>query len=180
MNPRTGRISSLGPLRTFRESATNKVSISDDLLNFVPCCLNMFSFFLKCYPSFCVNFLHSTIVFHHTLIRVNLSGVNFQYLIFMESYVNFLLYWAEDYCPIIIELPIISRAEVVSRTFGPNEKKKKMNFGYLPLAVFIALMPVGPSKFLNQMSGIQHNRAKDPNWPEANQVAIHTEAWSRI
>ena len=55
-----------------------------------------------------------------------------------------------------------------------------MNFRYLPLAVFIALMPVGPSKFQNQLSGIQHNRAKDPNWPEANQVAIYTEARSRI
>ena len=53
-------------------------------------------------------------------------------------------------------------------------KNKYMNFRYLPLAVFIALMPVGPSKFLNQMSGIQHNRAKDPNWPEANQLAIYT------
>ena len=57
---------------------------------------------------------------------------------------------------------------------------KYINFRYLPLAVFIALMPVGPSKFLNQMSGIQHNRAKDPNWPEANQLAIYTEARSRI
>ena len=30
------------------------------------------------------------------------------------------------------------------------------------------------------MSGIQHNRVKDPNWPEANQLAIYTEAWSNF
>ena len=99
MNPRTGRISSLAPLRTFRESAANKVSISDYTLNFVPAVSTCFcsfvnvaliSFILKCYPFFCVNFLHSTVAFHYTVIRNNLSGVNFQYRNFMESYVYFL------------------------------------------------------------------------------------------
>ena len=45
---------------------------------------------------------------------------------------------------------------------------------YLPSAVFIALMLVGPSKWLKQIIQIELNRVKNPNWPEANlQLAIY-------
>ena len=46
-------------------------------------------------------------------------------------------------------------------------------FFYLPSAVFIALMLVGPIKRLKQIIQIKHNRVKKPNWPEANQLAIY-------
>ena len=41
------------------------------------------------------------------------------------------------------------------------------------MAVFIALMLVGPSKCLKQIIQIKLNRVKNPNWPEANQLAIY-------
>ena len=41
---------------------------------------------------------------------------------------------------------------------------------YLPSAVFIALMPVGPNKCLKQIIQIELNRVKNPNWREANQL----------
>ena len=44
---------------------------------------------------------------------------------------------------------------------------------YLPSAVFIAQVLVGPSKQLKQIFQIQHNIVKNPNWPEANQLAIY-------
>ena len=44
---------------------------------------------------------------------------------------------------------------------------------YLPSAVFIAQMLVGPSKQLKQILQIEHNIVKNPNWPEANQLAIY-------
>ena len=34
-------------------------------------------------------------------------------------------------------------------------------------------MLVGPSKCLKQIIQIELNRAKNPNWPEANQLAIY-------
>ena len=34
-------------------------------------------------------------------------------------------------------------------------------------------MLVGPSKCLKQIIEIKHNRVKNPNWPEANQLAIY-------
>ena len=34
-------------------------------------------------------------------------------------------------------------------------------------------MLVGPSKWLKQIIQIKHNRVKNPNWPEANQLAIY-------
>ena len=37
----------------------------------------------------------------------------------------------------------------------------------------MALMPVGPSKFIRRTIEIKHNRVKNPNWPEANQLAIY-------
>jgi len=37
--------------------------------------------------------------------------------------------------------------------------------------MFIAL--VGPSKQLKQIIPIEHNIFKNPNWPEANQLAIY-------
>ena len=44
----------------------------------------------------------------------------------------------------------------------------------LPLAVFIALMLVGLllRKCLKQIILIKHNRVKNPNWLEANQLAF--------
>ena len=39
--------------------------------------------------------------------------------------------------------------------------------------VFIALMLVGPIKQLKQIIQIKHNRVKNPNWPQANQLAIY-------
>ena len=50
-----------------------------------------------------------------------------------------------------------------------GEKKPR----YLPSAVFIAPMLVCPSKFLKQIIWIEHNRVKNPNWPETNQLAIY-------
>jgi len=44
---------------------------------------------------------------------------------------------------------------------------------YLPSAVFIAQVLVGPSKQLKQIFQIEHNIVKNPNWPEANQLAIY-------
>ena len=44
---------------------------------------------------------------------------------------------------------------------------------YLPSAVFIAQVLVGPSKQLKQIFQIEHNTVKNPNWPEANQLAIY-------
>ena len=38
-------------------------------------------------------------------------------------------------------------------------------------ARFIALMLVEPSKYLKQNTQIELNRVKNPNWPEANQLA---------
>ena len=43
----------------------------------------------------------------------------------------------------------------------------------LPSAVFIAFMLVGPSKCLKQLIQIEFNRVKNPNWREANQLAIY-------
>ena len=34
-------------------------------------------------------------------------------------------------------------------------------------------MLVRPSKWLKQVIQIKHNRVKNPNWPEANQLAIN-------
>ena len=44
---------------------------------------------------------------------------------------------------------------------------------YLPSAVFIAQVQVGPSKQLKQIIQIEHNIVKNPNWLEANQLAIY-------
>ena len=38
--------------------------------------------------------------------------------------------------------------------------------------MFVAQRLVGPSKQLKQMIQIEHNIVKNPNWPEANQLAI--------
>ena len=37
----------------------------------------------------------------------------------------------------------------------------------------MALMPVAPSKFIRRTIEIKHNEVKNPNWPEANQLAIY-------
>ena len=44
---------------------------------------------------------------------------------------------------------------------------------FFPLAVFIVLMLVGPSKGLKQIILLELNGVKNPNWPEANQLAIY-------
>ena len=44
---------------------------------------------------------------------------------------------------------------------------------YLPSAVFIAKVLVGPSKQLKQIFQIEHNIVKNPNWPEVDQLAIY-------
>jgi len=43
--------------------------------------------------------------------------------------------------------------------------------------VFIAQVLVGPSKHLKQIFQIEHNIVKNPNWPEANQLAIYKGVW---
>ena len=43
----------------------------------------------------------------------------------------------------------------------------------LPWAVFIALMLLGPRKCLKEIIQIERKRVKNPNWPEANQLAIY-------
>jgi len=49
----------------------------------------------------------------------------------------------------------------------------KINNLYLPSAMFIALVLVGPSKQLKQKIQTEHNTVKNPNWPEANQLAVY-------
>ena len=39
--------------------------------------------------------------------------------------------------------------------------------------MFIAQVLVGPSKQLKQIFQIEHNIVENPNWPEANQLAIY-------
>ena len=39
--------------------------------------------------------------------------------------------------------------------------------------MFIAQVLVGPSKQMKQVTQIEHNIVKNPNWPEANQLAIY-------
>ena len=58
---------------------------------------------------------------------------------------------------------------ILNKSIIPGEKKPC----YLPSAVFIALMLVGPSKSLKQIIWIKHNRVKNPSWLEANQLAIY-------
>ena len=54
-----------------------------------------------------------------------------------------------------------------------TQNKNKINNLYLPSAVFIAQMLVGASKQLKQIFQTEHNIVKNPNWPEANQLAIY-------
>ena len=49
----------------------------------------------------------------------------------------------------------------------------KINNFYLPSAVSISLVLVGPSKQQKQIFQIKHNIAKNPNWPETDQLAIY-------
>ena len=57
--------------------------------------------------------------------------------------------------------------------FQNNEKYTiELNFHYLPSAVFLSLSIVGPSKCLKRIIQTKVNRAKNPKWPEANQLAI--------
>ena len=43
--------------------------------------------------------------------------------------------------------------------------------------MFIAQVLVGPSKQLKQITQTKHNIVKNPNWPEANQLAIYKRGW---
>ena len=52
-------------------------------------------------------------------------------------------------------------------------KMKTKIFLYLPSAVFIAQWLVRQSKQLKQIIQIEHNIVKNPNWTEANQLAIY-------
>ena len=53
------------------------------------------------------------------------------------------------------------------------------NVGCLPLAEFIALILVGLllRKCLKQIILIKHNRVKNHNWLEANQLAFYKRGW---
>ena len=46
-------------------------------------------------------------------------------------------------------------------------------FFYLPSAVFIAQMLVGPSIQLKQIIQTEHNIVENPNWPKATQLAFY-------
>ena len=43
--------------------------------------------------------------------------------------------------------------------------------------MFIAQVPVGPSKQLKQVIQIEHNIVKNTNWLEANQLVTYERGW---
>ena len=51
--------------------------------------------------------------------------------------------------------------------------KITITFRYLSSAVTIALMLVGPSKYLKKILYMKLNKVKNPNWPEAKQLGIY-------
>ena len=65
-----------------------------------------------------------------------------------------------------------SAVSLFTRLPPPALLKMKYNL-YLPSAVFIAWALVGPGKQLKQIIQTEHNIVKNPNWPEANQLAIY-------
>ena len=94
-NPWRGQLSLLGSLCMFRESNTNKVSISDYKFNFVSSQLSFIStgfvsfmnmalitFILKCSPPFRVNCLYSKATYHKFCVKIK-SCINFQCLNFL-------------------------------------------------------------------------------------------------
>ena len=60
-----------------------------------------------------------------------------------------------------------------------NNNNNNNNVGCLPLAEFIALILVGLllRKCLKQIILIKHNRVKNHNWLEANQLAFYKRGW---
>ena len=54
-----------------------------------------------------------------------------------------------------------------------NNNNNNIKFLYLPSSVSIALILVAPCKCLKQIIQIKLNRVKNPNWPEANQLAFY-------
>ena len=56
-----------------------------------------------------------------------------------------------------------------------DDNNNNSNACCLPLTEFIALMLVGLllRKCLKHIILIKHNRVKNPNWPEANQLAFY-------
>ena len=65
-----------------------------------------------------------------------------------------------------------------------NNNNNNNDVHWLPLAVlfFIALMLVGLllRKCLKHIILIKHNRVKNPNWPEANQLAFYKRGWGVV
>ena len=55
--------------------------------------------------------------------------------------------------------------------------KLKNSLLFIPLTAFIAQKLVGPTKQLKQIIQIEHSIVKNPNWPEANQLAIYKHGW---
>ena len=63
---------------------------------------------------------------------------------------------------------------MINNIFYQQGKKKKKNNVYLPSAVFIAQVLVGPSiKLHKEIIQIENNMVKNPNWQEADQLAIY-------
>ena len=54
-----------------------------------------------------------------------------------------------------------------------NNNNNNNSFILISSSVFIALMQVGPCKCVKQIIQIKLNRVKNPNWLEANQLAIY-------
>ena len=63
-----------------------------------------------------------------------------------------------------------------------NNNNNNSNACCLPLTEFIALMLVELllRKCLKQIILIKHNRVKNPNWPEANQLAFYKRGWGVV
>ena len=65
---------------------------------------------------------------------------------------------------------------LIENLLAEEKLKLKYIYIYIPLFTlgsFIARVLVGPSKQLKQIIRIEHNIIKNPNWPEANQLAIY-------
>ena len=58
-----------------------------------------------------------------------------------------------------------------NNNYNNNNNNNNNSFILIPSPVFIALMQVGPCKCVKQIIQIKLNRVKNPNWPEANQLA---------
>ena len=69
---------------------------------------------------------------------------------------------------IMVRYLLFFSAKKETTTTKPSKTSPlKKKFPLFTLGSFIALMLVGPSKFLKQTILIKHNGIKNPNWPEA-------------